>query len=292
MLTDVAGVRVGHWTDDEAETGCTVVILPEGTVASGEIRGGAPATREFALLAPHNIVQHVDAVVLSGGSAFGLAAGDGAMAWLESEGRGFPTKSGPVPIVVGMSLYDLAVGDGSVRPGAEQGRVAALAASGAAHDVGRVGAGRGATIGKWGGPDTTTSGGLATATMRSGDVVVSALIAVNALGWIDDGSTVSDPGPRWTPPDVGSGSGAQGNAEFGNTTIGVVVTNAIADKTGCHLAAQSAHDGFARALQPAHTAADGDGLVVAATGAVEADLAHLRVLVQHTVVRAIRSLHE
>jgi L-aminopeptidase/D-esterase-like protein len=194
-----------------------------------------------------------------------------------------------------MSLYDLAVGDGSVRPGAEEGRLAALAATDAQHDVGLVGAGRGATLGKWGGPEATEPGGVGTATMRSGEVVVSALIAVNALGWIDDGSTVSDPGPRWTPPDSGtdteaSGNTAFGNTAFGNTTIGVVVTNAIVDKTGCHLAAQSGHDGFARALQPAHTAADGDGLVIAATGQVEADLAHLRVLVQHTVVRAIRSL--
>jgi len=290
MLTDVPGVRVGHWTDAEAQTGCTAVILPEGTVASGEIRGGAPATREFALLAPHNIVQHVDAVVLSGGSAFGLAAGDGVMTWLESEGRGFPTKSGPVPIVVGMSLYDLAVGNSSVRPGAAQGRIAASVASDDDHDVGLTGAGRGATVGKWGGPDTTEPGGIGAATMRSGDVIVSALVAVNALGWIDDGRSVSDPGPRWSPPDTGLDVETPSDAASGNTTIGVVVTNAITDKTGCHLAAQSGHDGFARALQPVHTAADGDGLVVAATGQVEADLAHLRVLVQHAVVRAIRSL--
>lgn len=290
MLTDVPGVRVGHWTDAEAQTGCTAVILPEGTVASGEIRGGAPATREFALLTPHNSVQHVDAVVLSGGSAFGLAAGDGVMEWLESAGRGFQTKSGPVPIVVGMSLYDLAVGDGSVRPGAEQGRIAASRASHAHHDAGLVGAGRGATVGKWGGPDAVEPGGIGTATMRSGDLIVSALVAVNALGWIDDGRTVSDPGPRWSPPTEGVDGEPPVDPAFGNTTIGVVVTNAITDKTGCHLAAQSGHDGFARALQPAHTAADGDGLVVAATGRVDADLAHLRVLVQHVVVRAIRSL--
>ena len=285
MLTDVPGVRVGHWTDHQAETGCTVVILPERTVASGEIRGGAPATREFALLAPHNIVQHVDAVVLSGGSAFGLAAGVGVMTWLETEGRGFPTKAGPVPIVVGMSLYDLAVGDGSVRPGAEQGRTAAAGASDANHDVGLIGAGRGATVGKWGGPDSAEPGGIGTATMRSGDVIVSALVAVNALGWIDDGTSMSDPGERWSPPDETPGAAA-----FGNTTIGVVVTNAAVNKTACHLMAQSGHDGFARALQPAHTAADGDGLVVAATGQVETDLGHLRVLVQHSVVRAIRGL--
>lgn len=285
MLTDVPGVRVGHWTDAAAETGCTVVILPPNTVASGEVRGGAPATREFALLDPLHLVQHVDAVVLSGGSAFGLDAGSGVMGVLEREGRGFPTKAGPVPIVVGMSLYDLAVGDGSVRPGAPHGALAAEAAVGHAHEVGLVGAGCGATVGKWGGPETTEPGGLGAATVRSGDVVVSALVAVNALGWIDDGTTTTDPGPRWSPPDDDPDT-----ALFGNTTIGVVVTNAVLDKAGCHLAAQSGHDGFARAIQPAHTAADGDALVVAATGVVEADEFHIRVLAQHAVVSAIRAV--
>lgn len=287
MLTDVPGVRVGHWTDEAAETGCTVVVLPPDTVASGEIRGGAPATREFALLDPLHLVQHVDAVVLSGGSAFGLAAGGGVVDVLEREGRGFPTKAGPVPIVVGMSLYDLAVGDSAVRPGPDQGRIAAEAAAGGPHLCGRVGAGRGATIGKWGGPDTTEPGGIGSATIRSGALIVSALIAVNALGWVDDGTTVTDPGPPWT------GDASDSGAEiFGNTTIGVVVTNAVLDKAACHLGARSGHDGYARALQPAHTAADGDALVVAATGEVEADPAHVRVLVQHAVVSAIRGLHD
>ncbi len=286
MLTDVPGVRVGHWTDDVAETGCTVVVLPPNTVASGEIRGGAPATREFALLDPLHLVQHVDAVVLSGGSAFGLAAGSGVVEVLEEQARGFPTAAGPVPIVVGMSLYDLGVGDAAVRPGVAQGRIAAEAATAGPHPCGRVGAGRGATIGKWGGPGTTEPGGVGAATIRSGDVIVSALIAVNALGWIDDGTTVTDPGPRW------SADAAPGSEEFGNTTIGVVVTNAVLDKASCHLAARSGHDGYARALQPAHTSADGDALVVAATGEVEADLAHIRVLVQHAVVTAIRGLHD
>src|SRR3954469_17968341 len=116
-VTAVDGVRVGHWTDAEARTGCTVVLFPEGTVASGEVRGGAPATRELALLAPERLVERIDALVLSGGSAFGLAAGDGVMAHLDEAGVGFPTGAGPVPIVVGLALFDLLVGDGSVRPG-------------------------------------------------------------------------------------------------------------------------------------------------------------------------------
>ena len=154
MITDVAGVRVGHWTDIEARTGCTVVLFPEGTLASGEVRGGAPATREFDLLDPHRLVHRLDAVVLSGGSAFGLAAADGVMRWLEERGVGFPTSAGPVPIVVGASLFDLAVGDPSVRPGPAEGYAACDAARADSVDVGPVGAGTGATINKWRGAAT------------------------------------------------------------------------------------------------------------------------------------------
>ena len=220
MLSDVPGVRVGHWTNGEARTGCTVVLLPRKAVASGEIRGGAPATREFGLLEPWRMIPSIDAVVLSGGSAFGLAAADGVMRWLEEHGRGFVTNTATVPIVVGMSLYDLGVGDASVRPGPAEGRAAAEEAGpdpepGAAVDsgaeprpavdpgvgdgaanLGLIGAGTGATVGKWGGPDTTRPGGLVTATIRSGDVIVSTLLAANAYGWVDDGTTVTDPGPR------------------------------------------------------------------------------------------------
>lgn len=302
VLSDVPGVRVGHWTNGEARTGCTVVLLPRRAVASGEIRGGAPATREFALLEPWRMIPSIDAVVLSGGSAFGLAAADGVIRWLEEHGRGFVTNTATVPIVVGMSLYDLGVGDASVRPGPAEGRAAAEAAGpdpepdpdpdagpeagDSAANLGLIGAGTGATVGKWGGPDTTRPGGLVTATIRSGDVIVSALVAANAYGWVDDGTTVADPGPPVRPAPADEGS----DGAVTNTTIGVVVTNAVVDKVGCHLLAQSAHDGLARALVPAHTAADGDALVAVATGQVEADLMHLRLLAQHAVTRAIRTL--
>ncbi len=306
MLSDVPGVRVGHWTNGEARTGCTVVLLPRKAVASGEIRGGAPATREFGLLEPWRMIPSIDAVVLSGGSAYGLAAADGVMRWLEEHGRGFVTNTATVPIVVGMSLYDLGVGDPSVRPGPAEGRAAAEAAGpdpypdtlpdaalgsdvgDSAANLGLIGAGTGATVGKWGGPDSTRPGGLVTATIRAGDVVVSALVAANAYGWVDDGTTVTDPGPpvRPAPAEPGEGDALATT----NTTIGLVVTNAIVDKVGCHLLAQSAHDGLARALVPAHTAADGDALVAVATGQVEADLMHLRLLAQHAVTRALRTL--
>lgn len=286
MLTDVPGVAVGHWTDAIAKTGVTVVILPPATMASGEVRGGAPATREFALLDPSNTVAEVDAVVLSGGSAFGLAAADGVMTHLEEAGRGFETKSGVVPIVVGLSLFDLGVGDGAVRPGPREGSEAAAAAVDGPFEVGPVGAGTGATVAKWSGPDHVQPGGLVTATMRSGELVVAALVAVNAVGAIDDGTTVSDPGP----PVRATTDLSDDTTDRNSTTIGIVATNATLDKTGCHLLARAAHDGLARAVVPAHTSGDGDAFVAAATGGVEADPLHVRLLGQHAVTRAVRSL--
>lgn len=277
MITDVPGVEVGHWTDQRALTGCTAVLFPEGTVASGEVRGGAPATREFALLDPTRMVQRLDAVVLTGGSAFGLASAHGVMEWLAEQDRGFETAGGVVPIVVAMGLFDLTVGDGSVRPGAEHGWLAASSATGGHHEVGRVGAGTGATVAKWRGPEHRRPGGLVTRTLRDAEgLVVSALVAVNAFG---------EPGA--SPEEVIGGS--TGDA-FQNTTIGVVVTNARIDKVDCHLAAQSAHDGLARTVAPSHTSADGDAFVVAATGVVDAEVSAVRNLVTAAVGGAIETL--
>lgn len=276
MITDIEGVRVGHWTDGVARTGCTVVLFPEGTVASGEVRGGAPATREFALLDPTMMVERLDAVVLTGGSAYGLATADGVMAHCEAAGQGFPTAGGVVPIVVAMALFDLTVGDGSVRPGATQGREAAASATGGPHATGAIGAGTGATVAKWRGPEHRRPGGLVTATVRAGEVAVSALVALNAFG---------EPGA--SPEDViGGGTGDA----FANTTIGVVATNARLDKVGCHLVAQSAHDGLARAVAPSHTSVDGDAFVTASVGAVDAPLATVRNLAIAAVARAVASL--
>jgi L-aminopeptidase/D-esterase-like protein len=294
VITDVPGIEVGHWTDQRARTGCTVVVAPPGTTASGEIRGGAPASREFALLEPTRTVSTVDAVVLSGGSAFGLAAADGVMVGLEARGRGFETRVGVVPIVVGLSLFDLAVGDPAVRPGPIEGRAALDGASAGPHLVGPVGAGTGATVGKWSG--LARPGGLGAATLRSGPLVVSALIAVNAYGFVDDGTSVADIGPPRRPD--GEADRAEGDEgrdpAWGagmNTTIGVVATNGALDKVGCHLLAQSAHDGLARSLLPAHTTADGDGIVALATGEVDGvDLSHARALAQAVVARAVRSV--
>lgn len=290
MLTDIAGIEVGQWTDSNARTGVTVVILPPDTTASGEVRGGAPATREFALLDPVNTVSTIDAVVLSGGSAFGLAAADGVMTWLEEQDRGFETKHGRVPIVIGLSLFDLGVGDATVRPGPDQGRAAAAAAAPGHFATGQVGAGTGATVSKWSGPDGVQPGGLVSASMQAGDLIVASLVAVNAVGAIDDGTTTGDLGPpARATSDVGNDPDTDGGDRT-NTTIGLVATNAKLDKAGCQLMARSAHNGLARAVLPAHTSGDGDAFVAAATGTVEADASHVRLLAQQVVTVAIRSL--
>lgn len=284
MQIGIDGVLVGHRTDHQAKTGCTVVRLPDGTVGSGEIRGGAPASREFALLDPSRMVQRLDAVVLSGGSAYGLAAGDGVMKALEDEGVGFELRDAVVPIVVGLSLYDLAVGDSSVRPDAAWGRDA-LAAATADPATGAVGAGTGATIGKWRGRDAISPGGLGVHRVAQGDLVVTAIVAVNALGDIDDGSTAArmlDGDRVWPQLDD------TGAAAAPNTVIGVVVTNAAIDKAGCLLVAQGAHDGLARAVFPPHMRSDGDGFVAAATGEVEAAVDEVRLAAVVATETAIR----
>ena len=293
MLGVGGGVLVGHWTNETALTGCTVVVFPEGTTASGEIRGGAPATREFALLAPEQTVECVDAVVLSGGSAFGLAAADGVMRWCEEQGRGFETRGGRVPIVVGLSLYDLAEGDGSVRPGPDAGYAAAQAAHEGVPALGRVGAGTGATMNKWRGVEYRELGGLRGALLQVDDVQVGALVAVNASGAINDGRVVDSlvAGTYEHHPANPFASGEDPQAPT-NTTIGVVATNAVLDKSACYQVARSGHSGMARALLPAHTDGDGDALVVGAIGQVEADFRLVRLMAAAAVEIAIRSVGE
>ena len=285
MRLGIDGVRVGHWTDEFHQTGCTVVLLPEGTVGSGEVRGGAPATREFALLEPTKMMPQLDAVVLTGGSAFGLATADGVVDFCAEHDRGFATPAAKVPIVVAMGLYDLATGDALVRPSAREGRLAALDARDDECAIGRLGAGTGATIGKWRGKDATRPGGLGVAVARRDDVVVAAIVAVNAAGDIDDGSAVAaiaDGAFTWPAP-------IETIAPSENTTIGLIVTNGRIDKLGCQLVAQSGHDGLARALFPAHTRGDGDALVAAATQTIDASVDVVRILATVAVERAVRS---
>jgi L-aminopeptidase/D-esterase-like protein len=233
------------------------------------------------MLAPGRLVPHVDAIVLSGGSVFGLAAADGVTEWLEASERGFPTRHGRVPIVVGMALFDLGIGDATARPKAEHGKHAAANASADAAQNGQVGAGTGATVDGWQGVEKSHAG-LGSAVHRDSDLVVAALVAVNAAGAVDDGETVAG---------IRSGAARPRPADepFGNTTLGVVVTNARLDKLGCHLVAQGAHDGYARAITPPHLRTDGDAVVAAATGSVDADVDWVRTLSMAVVADAIRS---
>lgn len=292
MITDVPGVAVGHWTDGEARTGCTVAVLPEGTVASGELRGGAPGTREWALLEPGRTVATVDAVVLCGGSAFGLAACDGVVTWLEERGRGLPTPAGPVPIVVGMVLFDLLVGSAAVRPGPDAGRAACDTATTGEFATGQVGAGTGATLGKWRGPAGTTPGGIGTATERDGGLVVSALVAANAIGSLRAPGAQQELVPWPAAPAARGGFPIGGGPVTGaaeHTTIGLVVTNAALTKQRCRRVADAGHDGLARAIEPAHTTMDGDAFVAAATGPVDASVDQVAALAARAVERAIRA---
>jgi L-aminopeptidase/D-esterase-like protein len=286
VITDVAGLRVGHWTDSEARTGCTVVLFPDGTVASGDVRGGAPATRELELLDPRRTVSRIDAVVLTGGSAFGLAAADGAMRFCEERGMGFATPVGPVPIVVALALFDLAVGDPAARPGPDEGYAACVAATDGPVELGLIGAGAGATVAKLGLPRDRRPGGLVSAGAEGGGLRVAALVAVNASGTpgADDRMALELAGAHDVAEARVTGTG------FVNTTIGVVATNARLDKMACHLVAQGGHDGLARSLFPAHTRGDGDAFVAAATGELEADVDVVRALAVHVVAEAVRSL--
>jgi L-aminopeptidase/D-esterase-like protein len=216
---------------------------------------------------------------------FGLAAVDGVLDVLVEEGVGLVTPGGPVPIVVGLGLFDLTQGDPAVRPGPDGGATACRSAAAGPIEMGRVGAGAGATVGKWLGREHATPGGLGTATIRAEGVTVSALVAVNAVGWIDDG-TRSPVAPH-RPVAVDS---AVGSTEYGNTTIGVIATDAALDKAGCHLVARAGHGGLSRALIPVHTTADGDGLVAAATGHVDAAVDLVAWMATLATEQAVRSL--
>ena len=274
-ITDVAGIAVGHWTDRQAATGCTVVLCEEGAVAGVDVRGSAPGTRETDLMRPMNLVQQAHAIVLSGGSAFGLEAAGGVMRFLEERGKGFRIRRWRVPIVGGAVLMDLAVGNGRVRPGSDEGYAACLNAGQGPVAQGTVGAGTGATVGKALGRKSVVKGGLGTASARLEDgTVVGAVVAVNAFGEVVEPSTGRVvAGPRTAD---GSGFGStietlkKGKAKKpvpgDNTTIGVVATNARLTKEQANKMAQMAQDGLAMAIRPAHTMGDGDVVFALATG--------------------------
>ncbi len=295
-ISAIPGLRVGHWTNRRAATGCTVVLCEGGAVAAVDVRGGAPGTRETDLLRPGNLVERIHAVLLSGGSAFGLDAAAGVMRYLEEQGVGFPTPGGLVPIVVGAVLYDLSIGRSDVRPDAAAGYAACRAAKGGRVSQGSVGAGSGATVGKALGMERAVKGGIGTASERAGDVIVGALVAVNCFGEVvdpDSGRILAGPrdekGGFLSTLDIlrRRSSGVAGG--FTNSTIGVVATNARLNREQAYRLAVTAHDGLSRAVRPAHTPVDGDVFFSLATGATEGpvDPITLGALTARAVERAI-----
>lgn len=274
-LTAVEGLKVGHVTLSERPTGCTVVLAESGAVAGVDVRGSAPGTRETDLLSPVNTVQEVHAIVLSGGSAFGLDAASGVVRWLEERGIGFPTGVARVPIVPAAILFDLGIGNGRIRPDASCGYKAAEQASTRPVEEGSVGAGAGATVGKLHGRSRAMKGGIGSAAVRLPDgLVVAALMAVNAVGDVIDPATGQviagvrgEDGRTLVDARTLLRQGRHRTRIGGNTTIGVVATNATLTKAQATKVAQMAHDGLARAIVPSHTPADGDTIFALATGA-------------------------
>lgn len=280
-LTAVGGLKVGHFTLSERPTGCTVIIAEKGAVAGVDVRGAAPGTRETDLLDPVNMVPTVHAIVLAGGSAFGLDAAGGVMRWLEEHDIGFDVRVARVPIVPAAILFDLGVGNAKIRPTADCGYRAAAAATSGPVTEGDVGAGAGATVGKLLGAGRAMKGGLGTASVTLPDgLVVSALVAVNAVGDVIDPATGQVVAGARTEDGKGladvrkllRAGATRPRARVGeNTTIGVVATNARLTKAQASKVAQMAHDGYARAIAPVHSMSDGDVIFSLATGTLAAD---------------------
>lgn len=282
MITRVPGIRVGHWTDPVGRTGCTVVVPPAGSVGGVSVLGGAPGTRETDALRPGTLVDEVHAVLLTGGSAFGLAAADGVVRGLEARGVGFDVGVARVPIVPAAVLFDLAVGDPKARPDAAAGLAAFEAASDGLVAEGSVGAGTGATCAKAPDPAGWVKGGVGSSAIEEDGLVVGALAVVNALGEVleEDGTLLAanrrTGGPE-SPP-----------SPRGNTTLVVVATNARLTKDRANLLALAAQHGMRAAVRPVHTRYDGDTVFALATGDVEARQAAVEALAERVVADAIR----
>ncbi len=300
-LTDIHGILVGHFTDSRRPTGCTVVLVEKGAVAGVDVRGSAPGTRETDLLEPRNTVQKVHAVVLSGGSAFGLESATGVVQYLEEKGIGYPTASVPVPIVPAAILYDLSVGDPSIRPDRQAGYRACQNATTGPVEEGNVGAGAGATVGKLLGKKRAMKGGLGSASLQVGPLTVAALVAVNASGDVIDpkngrilaGARSQDGRSFANMAEILRKNPLSAMQKLGeNTTLGVVATNTSFDKAALQKIAQMSHDGLARAIVPVHLPTDGDTIFSLSTGEVKGhDLGQVGALaadvISQAVVRAI-----
>jgi len=305
-ITDVQGIKVGHFTESRRPTGCTVLLFDKGATAGVDVRGGSPGTRDTELLNPVNTVQQVQAIFLSGGSAFGLDVASGVMRYLEEHRLGYAVGDVIVPIAPGAILYDLEIGDAKIRPTADSGYKACQAATTERVTEGNVGAGAGAAIGKMFGMKQAMKSGLGSASIRVGDtgIVVGAVVAVNAIGDVLDPKTGQIVAGARTPDGSGfmdsmaqirKGYSVQSNAA--NTTIGVVATNVALDKAQATKVAQMAHDGLARTIYPVHTPSDGDTIFAVATGANSARANHGAIgalaadVMARAVLRAVMSAH-
>jgi len=295
-ITDVPGIKVGHSQNLKAGTGCTVVICEKGAVAGVDVRGGAPGTRETDLLNPVNLVNQVHAIYLSGGSAFGLDGASGVMKYLEEKGIGFDVVVTKVPIVPGAVLFDLGVGDYRIRPDAQMGYEACLKASEEEVRQGNIGAGTGATVGKIFGGLRCMKSGLGTASFKSQELIVGAIVAVNCFGDVIDPESGEIIAGTLTEDKKGfiktmsllkslpQGSGRDFST---NTTIGVVATNAELTKAGATKVAMMAQDGYGRTINPAHTMFDGDTIFCMATGETEAGVNVVGAIAAEVMARAI-----
>ena len=296
-VSQIKGFKIGHAQDLEHATGCTAILCEQGAWAGVDVRGGSPASRETELLRPVNTVQQINCVMLSGGSAFGLEAGDGAMQFLEEKGFGFDTGFGKVPIVCGASLFDLVLVTNKVRPDKAMGYAACVnACSGQEPAEGNVGAGTGATVGKFHGPSGMMKAGLGIYAAQVGAVQCAAIVAVNALGDIIDyddkhlmaGLLTEDKSAMADTVKVMYDEIERNRALWGgNTTIGCVITNAKLDKSQCNKLASIAHNGFAQAIRPVHSTADGDTIFLMASGEVEVGVDAVGALVTECMGRAI-----
>ncbi|PRX31758.1 L-aminopeptidase/D-esterase-like protein [Orenia metallireducens] len=291
-ITDVPGIKVGHQDNKKGMTGCTVILADEGAVAGVDVRGSAPGTRETDLLSPINMIEKVNAVLLSGGSAFGLAAADGVMAALEEEDRGFDVGVTKVPIVPAAVLFDLTVGDHTIRPDYQMGYEAAKLASNKESRLGKVGVGMGCTVGKLLGPKQATPSGLGSASIRLKDeIYIGALVAVNAFGDIFDqeGRVIAgckgEDGRFINTYEAMKEHQVKGFGQ--NTTIGVIATNAKLSKTEATKIAQVAHNGYAKHINPVHTMLDGDTIFAMSTGHKSIDINLLATAASEVMGRAI-----
>lgn len=288
-INEIEGFRIGSEEDLVGGTGCTAIICEEGATPGGDIRGGGPASRETELLRAEKMVQKIHCVMLSGGSAFGLASCDGAMSYLEERGIGFDVGVTKVPIVVGASLFDLVVGDPKVRPNRNMGYLACVNSEENNPKSGCYGAGTGASVGKYLGPAKMMKSGLGIYAAQVGEVKLGAVVAVNAMGDVfEDGRKIAGIKSELSTKELMLGDLQKGRDVFsGNTTIACLVTNARLSKAQANKLSQVAHNAFARTIEPVHTSVDGDSIFVMANNKVDVSEDCLGVLAVEVLEKAI-----